>query len=87
MSKHEQQGSALLCGVQTKEAPALQKAVLGLTRAFQLASLERGKGKITNVAQFPLGWSIRTLAQCTPEAGDKSAIVFDEFFIRAGPFR
>ena len=73
--------------MQTKEAPALQKAVLGLTRAFQLASLQRGLGKVTNVAQFPGGLSIRTLAQCTPEAGDRSAIEFDEFFVRAGPFR
>ena len=77
----------LLWDYSTKEAPALQKAVLGLTKAFQQATLQNGNGKITNVAQFPLGWSIRTLAQCTPEAPDRSAIQFDEFFVRAGPFR
>ena len=61
--------------------------MLSLTKAYQLASLQKGGGKITNVAAFPLGWSIRTLAQCTPDAADRSAIQFDEFFVRAGPFR
>ena len=54
---------------------------------FQLASLDNGLGKVTNVAQFPLGLSINTLAQCTPEAADRSAIKFDEFYVRAGPVR
>ena len=76
-----------LTAMQTKEAPALQKAVLGVSQAFQVANLNAGKGKITNIAQFPLGLSIRTLAQCTPDAADRSAIAFDEFFIKAGPIR
>ena len=73
--------------LQPKEAPALQRAVLGVSRAYQLATLEGGQGKVTNVAQFPLGLSINTLAQCTPDAPDRSEIAFDEFYIKAGPLR
>lgn len=76
-----------LMTLQPKEAPALQRAVLGVSKAYQLASLEGGGGKVYNVAQFPLGLSINTIAQCNPDAPDRSEIAFDEFYIKAGPLR